>query len=101
MFTRHQYMTKECTHREYYAQYVSPGVLRAVSQFIGVDRINASSDPYFNDIPLKDWDICLPRGLVSRARKELGDTPGESLSDLVCTAKEAARQIAGRGPLPS
>ena len=45
-------MNKECTHNEYYAQFVNAAVLMRVSRMIGLDKINASKDEHFNDIPL-------------------------------------------------
>lgn len=94
MFTRKQYLDGLCDHATYYAQFVTPGVLRIVSRFIGADRIKRSTDPHFNDIKLGEWDNLhdTVRGHVAGQLREAGHA-GISLSDTVCVAKEAARQI--------
>lgn len=84
--TREEYMNavdKAAAHRQYYGQFVSDTVRQVVASRIGRAAILASTDPHFNDIPLKRWDDLYP--VLHRA--------GWSLSDVVCTAKEAARQI--------
>lgn len=102
MFTRKQYMNHECSHSEYYAQFVTEGVIRCVAQAIGKDRIMASRDNHFNDIPLKQWDSlngAMKSLCNQKAKKEaepIKDNPHAfmwSLSDAVCIAKEAARII--------
>ena len=93
MKTRQNYLNGECSHREYYAQFVSEGVKNRVSQAIGDARIKASRDPHFNDIPLGEWDMVIgvfPAN-IANAMREAGDYP--TLSGAVCIAKEAARQI--------
>lgn len=91
MFTRKQYMAGECTHRQYYAQFVSPYVIAAVSQAIGKRRILQSTNEHFNDIPLREWD-CIGKGFVmAQSFEACGDFA--TLAGLVCIAKEAAQQI--------
>lgn len=94
-FTRKQYLNKECSHNEYYGQFVSPGLVDMVSCMIGEGRIKRSSDPHFNDIPLRDWDSLngLIREYCGRSIAEANGTGGISLSDTVSVAKAAARQI--------
>jgi len=79
MFTRQDYLDNKCTHREYYAQFVTLYIKAMVSNFIGINHIKASMDEHFNDIPLGLWDT-LRCG-------------GKTLSDNVCIAKEAAKQL--------
>jgi hypothetical protein len=59
-------------------------------------RILESNDPYFNDIPLAEWnrlDVSV-RQLVGRMIRECnGPKAGVSPSDCVCAAKSAARII--------
>lgn len=79
-------------HRRYYAQFVNAATRRTVEMFIGRDTILASTDPHLNDIRLDRWDALrdnLPRALRAA---DVGQA-GWSLSDTVCVAKEAARQI--------
>jgi hypothetical protein len=91
-------------HRAYYAQFVNESTISTVVHYIGEDRILASDDPYFNDIPIRQWDaLCgfRQKGMdiewtgwrhmpISDRFKEAGTWC--SPSDLVCIAKEAARQ---------
>jgi hypothetical protein len=92
-FTRAQYLNDECTHEQYYGQFVTGHLTDAVVNLIGLDRIKASSDPYLNDIPLKAWDNLQPL-VMSFAGAAIGKANGSggvALSDCVCTAKAAAR----------
>ena len=90
MYTRKQYLNKECTHSEYYSQLVSANTLITVGASIGSSRIINSEDSSFKDIPLKEWDQ-----LHVGISRELLESMGESmtLSCKVCICKEAARQI--------
>lgn len=99
---RRAYMANEVDHQAYYAQYVTDEVLRMVGARIGEDRIKASTDRWFNDIPLPLWDgiTGYPRDVIaaldaSNASTTKDGVPWHSLSDLVCIAKAAARQIRG------
>ena len=103
-FTRADYMRAsdpDEAHRRYYAQFVTDSVLWLVSARIGAARIRASTDPHFNDIPLRSWDalepairdLCLSRMGDINGRVDHNNGIAWSLSDAVCIAKEAARQI--------
>ena len=89
-----QYMAHEVDHHAYYSQFDRP-LVDLVGRVIGVDRIKASVDPHFNDIPLHRWDAL--HGLILQAQGarigQANGTGGVSLSDTVCTAKAAARII--------
>jgi len=94
MITRKQYLAGEATFHEFYGQFVTESVLRAVRGAFG-KAIKASTDPHFNDTPLAAWDR-----LANGFRFELGSmisqangSGGVSLSDLVCTLKAAAHRI--------
>ena len=93
MKTRTQYMNHECSHAEYYGQFLTPAIVEAVKSRIGVDRIKQSEDEHFNDIPLAMWDAFLshPAFQLHERLKGVGD--GWSLSGVVCVAKTAARKI--------
>lgn len=89
-FTRDDYMEHRCSHREYYAQFVTQEVKAAVVFHIGAAQLQASTDAHLNDIPLVKWD----RATAPYSRslfKELGD--GWSMAGHVCILKEAARQV--------
>jgi hypothetical protein len=99
-YNRAAYMANECTHAEYYAQFVTEGLMNAVGSAIGVARIKASTDEHLNDIPLQQWDNL--QGLVkaycgSALADSNASTSGGvrslSLSDCVCVAKAAAHAI--------
>jgi transcription termination factor NusB len=99
MYTRKQYLNKECTHREYYEQFVNGSVEQIVRVSIGLDRILHSTDPYLNDIPLKRWDMLEYAILQAAGHKfcEVNQCKGMSLSDCVCIAKAAARKMIRAG----
>ena len=94
--TRKQYMDGEVTHSEHYAQFVDDQTLAWVKRNIGIARIKSSTDEVFNDIPLRIWDTYIIPGNMRTKLKEAGNV-GISLSDAVCIAKEAARQIRTEG----
>ena len=77
-------------HRTYHAQFVNEQTVSTVSRCIGLDRLVASTDPYFNDIPMREWDSIAMFMSYNRIWKEVNDFPSEA--GLVCIAKEAARQ---------
>lgn len=81
--------------RDYYGQFVNADVKRVVLNFIGVNRIMNSTDKHFNDIPLAMWDNLFGALKMSFLKKnmEINNNNCVSLADIVCMAKEAARQI--------
>jgi hypothetical protein len=91
----------EALHHEYYIQFATDRTRRLVENTIGVDRIKASTDPHFNDIPLGEWDRMEMRVRDTIDRAKLGQAeptgkPGSfmwSLSTAVCVAKAVAREI--------
>lgn len=98
MIARKEYIIDgTATHQQYYGQFVTEGVKRVVNSFIGKTNIINSTGVYFNDIPLRKWDaLQLPQDvlrLVSKANYPDKPDGGYTLSDVVCIAKEAARQI--------
>lgn len=104
MFTRAQYLNKECTHREYWAQFVTPSMKAMVKSNIGLERLQRSRNEYFSDVTtLKDWDwmkdatfrmLNMVKWREIQYPEYAGLTSvGWSLSDNVCLLKEAARQL--------
>lgn len=93
IITRKQYLNGEVSHHDYYAQFGKHLVSLVGSRF-GIDRIKASTDPHFNDIPLNKWDnlAITVRMTVGRMLAE-ANGGGVSLSDCVCSAKAAAQII--------
>jgi len=93
MYTRKDYLNGLCTHKQYYAQFVTPQVRNAVLTRIGRERLVASDDEHLNDISLQTWDS-LPQPASGKLR-ELGDFITKA--GAVCIYKEAARQILAEG----
>lgn len=88
MFSRQQYLNRECTHDEYYAQMVTPAIKNAVAARFRIERLYAGRDNHFNNIHLSRCDsIFIPR--------RISLPPGESFTSAVavCILKEAARQL--------
>lgn len=104
MFTRKQYLDKQCTHREYWAQFVTEGMRQMVLRNITLERLQRSANEYFNDVTrLQDWDLMRDatfRMLDLKQWREINypeytdpRSIGWSLSDNTCILKEAARQL--------
>jgi len=97
MFTYEQYIAKECTHREYYAQF-APIFKRTVANKFDVVYLQEklAEDRYLNNIPLSYWDRLseIYKHAFSIKNETINGSYGWSLSDGVCAAKEAAIQIA-------
>lgn len=104
MFTRKQYLDKQCTHRQYWAQFVTEGMRQMVQRNITLERLQRSQNEYFSDVTtLQDWD-CMRHGTFAMLDQkkwreiqypEYTDprSIGWSLSDNTCLLKEAARQL--------
>lgn len=93
MITRAQYLNHEHTHREYYAQFVTPGILHRVKAVLG-EKIRKSRDPHFNDISLNQWDelgLSFANIELRKKLKERGDFLTQA--GMVCILKEAGKQI--------
>ena len=95
MKTRSDYVNGNCTHREYYSQFVNGATRRAVGWILGVEAIGSSMDRSFNDIPLPRWDSFAGWLPMAIGFREVGDYP--TLAGYVCVAKEAARQVKEEG----
>ena len=86
LFTRQQYMNKECTRQQYYAQFVTEDT----KSYIARSNLTLES-------PLKEWDalagrISLPLTKL-RAAGEVGARGLPSLCCSVCVAKTAYRML--------
>ena len=90
MFTYTQYFNGDCTHRQYYAQFVSDTLKSSVLNTIGLPALEkCRGQKWMNGIKLELWEKCF--GVNVALMVECGD--GESIGGRVCVAKEAARQI--------
>jgi hypothetical protein len=90
IYTRPEYLAGLCSHRDYYAQFVTEGTRRAVARTLTLTRLKRSTDPDFNDIPLTHWDA-VPKEVNSEAIKKARDYLTQV--GWVCIAKEAATQL--------
>jgi hypothetical protein len=99
MYTRNDYITGQCTHEQFYGQFVTAPILHYVQLKIGLEAIVNSKDDAFNDILLEKWDEA---GLAIRSCRMTMklDDADNSVSTGVCIAKEAARQIKERALTP-
>jgi len=89
--TRKEYMEGKISHEEYYGQFTNKEFSKRVARIIGEEKLRTSTDPHFNDIPLKKWDvISVPLGTAEKM-KECGDYLTQA--GIVCIAKLAARQF--------
>ena len=102
MISRADYMVDSAhLHSEYFSQFVTQGTRDQVAAQIGLERIKVSTDPYFNDIPLKEWDQLTGYNGCSKWKCDLICHTAKikeadewlTLNTLVCIAKEAARQL--------
>lgn len=96
MMTRKEYMSNYAkNHRQYFADFVTPSVIKMVKQRIGLKRILSSTDEHFNNIPLKEWDSLYDyfKPHIAKINKEKGNKHTTCYSDNTCMLKEAAKQI--------
>jgi hypothetical protein len=93
MKTRPQYLNKECSHSEYYAQFVTQSVVNLVERTFTIEVLKSAhqSDKHFNSIPLYKWDNIATFVNSGVLMKECGDFL--TLSGQICILKEAARQL--------
>jgi len=97
-FTRADYMNRLVSHDDYYDQFVNAVVVDMVSRRIGAERVKASADPHFNDIPLREWDRLADTLINSNAARLVCQATGwngTTLAERVCVLKAAARRIRG------
>lgn len=104
-YTATQKSNGECSHNDFYGQFVTHQMKCVVISKIGHSAVVNSKDPHFNDIPLKQWDAlssAMCQLLDSYKWKRLHNTTYEerdkwkfiwSLCSGVCIAKQAARMI--------
>ena len=95
-FYRDDYIAGRCTHREYYAQYVTDEIRALVRDRIGEARIRSSVDAHFNDIPLHLWDS-LDLYIGAKEATRSPNVKYRCAAFSVCVFKEAARQIKEEG----
>lgn len=92
LFTRKQHLDNECTHDQYYGQFVTESTIQTVLRYFNKERlVNAyKEDKYLNNIPLKMWDNT-PLYAATYKMKYCGDYL--TMSGHVCILKRAAIMI--------
>jgi hypothetical protein len=92
MKTRQDYLNGNCTHSEYYAQFVRESMKNAIGRNIGVERLKQAfkEDQNLNTIPLAIWDN-MSHSISFPDMKDYGEF--RTLAGSVCILKEAARQL--------
>lgn len=93
MFTRTQYLKGECTHEQYYAQFVDDNIKGIVLRMFDYDTLREAyqKDTSFNTLPLYHWDALSHMFTRKDLMTLCGDIP--TLAGKVCILKEAAREI--------
>lgn len=96
MKTRIDLLNGECTHREYYAQFVTENIKKSVANRLPKEKLVKAilKDPNLNSIPLAVWDgigVTVNNSNINTLHREAGDWTTKV--GLVCIVKEAARQI--------
>ena len=95
MITRNEYIkNSRVLYADYYRQFATDEMRRAVVEFIGLDMIQASTDEHFNDIPLEKWDNMFPLVAIWTSEDVLTAT-GEFItpSFAVCVLKNIAHDL--------
>lgn len=93
MKTRSQYLAGQCSHREYYAQFVTPEIRAQVLARFPLKQLCGTSDQaHLNSIPLVSWNgLTYSMRGVDTALRAAGDGPTQA--GKVCILKEAAKQL--------
>lgn len=90
MFTRQQYLNKECSFEQYYLEIAAESGFQPPSQLVKL--CEKSQDPNFNDIPLIRFDIFAKScsSAVDKAFRVRGDYP--TIAGMVCLIKVTIRR---------
>jgi hypothetical protein len=95
MITRQEYLdNSRGKFHAYYGQFVTDRLREAVLSRFGLTKLQQAfeEDPTFNTIPLRRWDRFPTENYIDIANFKAINM-SFSLSDKVCLAKNAARQI--------
>lgn len=55
MWTKYDLLNGNCTHEQYYTQFIAPRIVQIVAGMIGTDWIKSSKSSSFDDIPAQRW----------------------------------------------
>ena len=96
-FSRADYMSKKCSHHEYYSQFVNSTMKNFILDKYPKKKLSQlfSEDEHLNNIPISWWDNLANyfRREVAATNKIINGQNTWSLSDGVCALKAAAREI--------
>ncbi len=90
---RRQYMANEISHKEFYLWVADSIAVNRNDLPFSIERIQASTDPHLNDLPLAKWDRCDP---IIRSKATHAGIRAWSLSNTVSVLKSYARREAGK-----
>lgn len=92
LFTRKQYLNNECTHGQYYGQFVTESTIKTVLSYFSKDELTQcyAEDKHLNNIKFYVWDR-MPLYAATYKMKDCGDSL--SMSGKVCILKCAAKMI--------
>lgn len=95
MFTRKDYLDKNCTHEQYYSQFVTNHSKALVLGMWDNQTLIDSyqKDDYFNHklTPLKSWDFLA--GFLSTPKIFTEAGGWNTLSEKICILKQSAREM--------
>lgn len=96
-FDRADYMSKKCSHHEYYSQFVTQGMKDIILSKYTPEQLKAcyEQDRNLNNIPLKWWDSYegFFKQHIARTNKRLNGQNTWSSCEHTCSMKAAALQI--------
>ena len=92
MITREDFVSGKNTFHEYYSQFVTEAIKRAVLRQITMEKLLESTDPDLNDIALKRWEV-IPANVNYAAIRAAGDVNAQTISNFICVVKTAAKQL--------
>lgn len=92
-FTIRQRLANECTHEEYYHQFVTEEIKKMVLRRFSKEELKEAfeTDIHLNSIPLIQWDMLAIYLPIGRKMQECGDYPTKAGG--VCIVKQAAKEI--------
>lgn len=93
VYLRSAYLNRQCTHEQYYGQFVTERILNIVSVRFPIKTLveEYHKDEHFNTIPMHIWDALTGLFSCTYPMLEVGDY--STLAGKVCILKEAARQL--------
>lgn len=90
-FTKKAYMAGECTHEQYYAQFITDDGIAMVQRSTAFKRMIKKGSKDTSSVEVQVWDLIGTDGEAVMLLKSLGDF--WSISAAVCINKAIARQL--------